>query len=54
MVVAKKWIGTEEDRNDMERLNLEQVVRVRSLIPFSYHYTYAACSETLTDLVYSV
>jgi hypothetical protein len=34
MVVAKKWIGTEEDRNDMERLKLEQVVRVRSLSPF--------------------
>jgi hypothetical protein len=54
MVVAAKWIGTEEDRKDMKRLNLEQVVRVRSLNPFLITLTHTACSETLADLAYSV
>jgi hypothetical protein len=29
MVVAEKWIGTQADRHDMEKLQVEQVLRVR-------------------------
>jgi hypothetical protein len=32
MVVAEKWTGTDSDRQEMEKLQLEQVVRVGASI----------------------
>jgi hypothetical protein len=32
MVVAAKWTGTNADRHDMEKLQLDQVLRVGELI----------------------
>jgi hypothetical protein len=33
MVVAPKWHGTNADKHDMEKLQLDQVLRVRDLDP---------------------
>jgi hypothetical protein len=40
MVVAQKWMGTDADRHDMQKLKLDQVLRVsnRNMYPFLIAY----------------
>ena len=49
MVVAAKWTGTNADRHDMEKLELDQVLRVRTnpLPPMKTLRSHAALDLTL-------